>query len=787
MKQKAPAKKASKGGRKISQVKKSNIKRNKMVKQGKAKPNSQPRYIPNQSKKNKDNLDQPQQPQLTTAEQKEKAAETDKLRDEALDELAEDLPQEERDFINRMNRKRKKGGVEEEEEEELENMEEGAVNRYHNEQQGVKKVKAMLPIKTKDGLKERHIELEENADEEEEEEVPQPKVAKALTAKQVAEAEDGINPGDEVSLVELYAKRKMLLREKKLVIGSLASGFLELPEERIMNLEKVVKLVDTEQHTLIEMSVQRLAAASVLEVLKDVTPGYKIFHQDTGEKLKKETLRLQKYESGLLKCYKVYLTKLERRINVFKKSIKVKDQLELKQSEFFLSCMCQLLVAHPHFNFALNILHAIVPILTSYNTTARTIVKKALEEVFKGDMRGEISMEACRLINNLVKSRKHNVRTEVVDVLKALRIKNVNLDKEKEQEISTKKKEARKQKLLEKNNISRQEKKRKKKLELLERELLESKGEEGRKVKEKFFTEATKTVFTIYFRVLKSFPRSKLMGSVLEGLSKFAHVINLEFFSDLILVFQSLLQSDFLEHRDNLLVVSTVFTILSGQGEALNIDPASFYIHLYNNLFLLEPIRTHGDVPIALKALSDMLIKRRKRISKTRVLAFAKRLGTLSLQLLHHGSAACLGLLRQLINTHSATLQLLDSEHEVGSGVFDPSIKDPEHSSPSNTTAWELALLHHHYHAPTARLSMHIAAQCPVAGEFSLSQEMKTNSEELFSIFSMEEMSFNPSIKPPGGKKKVKRSTTSTITTSLDGIKCSDTLDFFSAIAATDQ
>ena len=34
----------------------------------------------------------------------------------------------------------------------------------------------MLPIKTKDGLKERHIELEENADEEEEEEVPQPKV-----------------------------------------------------------------------------------------------------------------------------------------------------------------------------------------------------------------------------------------------------------------------------------------------------------------------------------------------------------------------------------------------------------------------------------------------------------------------------------------------------------------------------------------------------------------------------------------------------------------------------------
>ena len=94
------------------------------------------------------------------------------------------------------------------------------------------------------------------------------------------------------------------------------------------------------------------------------------------------------------------------------------------------------------------------------------------------------------------------------------RIKNVNLDKEKEDEIDMKKKEARKQKLMEKNKISRMEKKRKKKLELLEREMLEARGEEGKKVKEKFFTEATKLVFTIYFRILKSFPRSNLMGEL---------------------------------------------------------------------------------------------------------------------------------------------------------------------------------------------------------------------------------------------------------------------------------
>merc|ERR1712037_544882 len=180
-----------------------------------------------------------------------------------------------------------------------------------------------------------------------------------------------------------------------------------------------------------------------------------------------------------------------------------------------------------------NILHAVIPILSNSDSEARKVVKSSLEEVFRGDLRGEISREAVRLINHLVKSRKHNVRNEVVDVLLALRIKNVNLYKEKEEKIEMKKRDARKKKLLNKGKDSKQEKKRKKKLEGLEKELLEARGEEGKNVKERFFTDATKLVFTIYFRILKSFPKSSLMGSVLEGLSRFAHIINIEFFSDL--------------------------------------------------------------------------------------------------------------------------------------------------------------------------------------------------------------------------------------------------------------
>ena len=63
----------------------------------------------------------------------------------------------------------------------------------------------------------------------------------------------------------------------------------------------------------------------------------------------------------------------------------------------------------------------------------------------------------------------------------------------------------------------RKQKKQNKKMADLEKELLESKGEESKQTKERFFTDATKIVFTIYFRVLKSFPKSSLMGKFLKN------------------------------------------------------------------------------------------------------------------------------------------------------------------------------------------------------------------------------------------------------------------------------
>jgi len=254
------------------------------------------------------------------------------------------------------------------------------------------------------------------------------------------------------------------------------------------------------------------------------------------------------------------------------------------------------------------------------------------------------------------------------------------------------------------------------------------------------------------------------MGAVLEGLSKFAHIINIEFFSDLINVFQELLEGGTLSYRDTLLATGTVFKILSGQGEALNIDPASFYTHLYSSLMSLSVLTSPSSLPLAMSSLHDMLISRRKKVSKAKVLAFTKRLGTVCLQLDHAGAMSSLCILRELFTTHTSwTSLLLDSEHEVGSGIFDPSLGDPEHCHATNTTAWELSLSSRHYHPTSQTMARHILASCPTQGEHSLPQALKTNTESIYQEFSAEKMSFNPPVQPP--PKKAKKGKMSQIST----------------------
>jgi nucleolar complex protein 3 len=90
--------------------------------------------------------------------------------------------------------------------------------------------------------------------------------------------------------------------------------------------------------------------------------------------------------------------------------------------------------------------------------------------------------------------------------------------------------------------------------------------------------------------------------------------------------------------------------VLSGQGEALTLDPMKFYTSLYNLLLNFDAAGSLENIYLLNDCIDMMFFKRRKQVPTTRLLAFIKRLSVLSLHLEPKSSAVILHLIRKMIN-----------------------------------------------------------------------------------------------------------------------------------------
>lgn len=111
----------------------------------------------------------------------------------------------------------------------------------------------------------------------------------------------------------------------------------------------------------------------------------------------------------------------------------------MKLGELSIHAMCDLLVTHPYFNYGQNIAQVVVPFMNNRNKNIRQLVKVACKTVFKEDKKEEITLIIFRILNQYLRTHAHNVNPDMLEVLLALKIKDVNLDQEKEQEIKQKK------------------------------------------------------------------------------------------------------------------------------------------------------------------------------------------------------------------------------------------------------------------------------------------------------------------------------------------------------------
>ncbi|XP_020819764.1 nucleolar complex protein 3 homolog isoform X3 [Phascolarctos cinereus] len=567
-----------------------------------------------------------------------------------------------------------------------------------------KEVIHLLPIKDKCGIipqtREKPV-VNINTNEEEEQE--------EMEFEEVV-TED---PLPKLTTEEYIIERRRKLQEKKIHIAALASAILSDPESNIKKLKELRAML-MEQDPDVAVIVRKLVMVSLMELFKDITPSYKIrplTETEKASKVRKETQKLREFEEGLVSQYKFYLENLEQVIKDWKqRKLKKSNVVSLKAykglAEVAVKSLCELLVALPHFNFHNNIIVLIVPLM---NDKSKLLLKSFLY----------------------------------------LRIKEIEVKKDTEDINAPKKFMSYKEK---RKSLSRMQRKWKKAEEKLERELREAEASESTEKKMKLHTEMLNMVFVTYFRILKKAQRSPLLPAVLEGLAKFAHLINVEFFDDLLVVLHTLIESGELSYRECLHCVHTAFHILSGQGDVLNIDPMKFYTHLYKTLFKLHAGATNEDVEIVLQCLDVMLTKRRKQVSQQRALAFIKRLCTLALHVLPNSSIGILATNRVLMHTFPKTDLLLDNESQ-GSGIFLPELDEPEYCNAQNTALWELHALRRHYHPVVRRFASHLIAGAPSEGSEALRPDLSRRSAtELFETYSMKTMAFNPpvtSVNPP--------------------------------------
>ncbi|KAM9188423.1 nucleolar complex protein 3 homolog [Mergus octosetaceus] len=599
----------------------------------------------------------------------------------------------------------------------------------------------LLPIKDKRGIIPQTMEKPVlNVEEDEEEDAEETEVAEDFSEE----------PLPVLTPEEMAAQRKRKLQERKMHIAALASAILSDPDNNIKKLKELRAML-MEQDPNVAVIVRKLVMVSLMEIFKDIVPSYRIrplTEAEKAAKVKKETQKLREFEEGLVSQYKFYLENLEQTIKDWKqRKLKKSNVISLKAykglAEIAVKCLCELLVALPHFNFHNNIIVLIVPLMNDTSKTISELCCEAVQKLFKQDKLGCASLGVVKVISGLVKGRSYNVRPEVLKVFLHLRIKEVELKKDSEDIAPKKKFMTFKEK---RKNLSRMQRKWKKAEEKLERELLEAEASESKEKKLKLHTETLNVVFLTYFRILKKAQKSPLLPAVLEGLAKFAHLINVEFFDDLLIVLHSLIASGDLSYRDSLHCVLSAFHILSGQGDVLNIDPMKFYTHLYKTLFSLHAGTTNDDIKIVLQCLDVMLAKRRKQVSQQRALAFLKRLSTLALHVLPNCSVGILATNRVLMQTFPKMDLLLDNESQ-GSGVYLPELDEPEHCNAQNTALWELHLLQRHYHPTVQKFAAHLAVGAPDEGSRALPLDLSRRpATELFEAYSIKGMNFNPPV-----------------------------------------
>lgn len=248
----------------------------------------------------------------------------------------------------------------------------------------------------------------------------------------------------------------------------------------------------------------------------------------------------------------------------------------------------------------------------------------------------------------------------------------------------------------------------------MEKDLAEADAQVSAEERERLQSETLKIVFSLYFRILKETDDDAMLSVVLDGIAKFARLINAEFFGDLLEVLREILEGWDDEDtakktrtcrvREELVCLNTAFTLLANQDGA-KID-LSFFIQRFYELLpdislsptlLVKPSSAERSLMELVVGIVDaILFTPPSAPPPARLSLFYKRLLTCSLQMGEKEASIFLKLLKRISGRFEKKVESMWDREGAGLGDADTG---------RGVRGWELAILENYYYNNIIELS----------------------------------------------------------------------------------